>query len=533
MFTQKLTLASVVAITLFSGTLAQGVLAKDRDDRPGPCPENVDRALTLPRCLRALVRSPEFERFSQEIPAVRDGRIDPALFHDRIILSRISPTEVRSEGQPEADLARDFFESDGRTVRRIDSAELRQLSELPPREVPSRSVDRDFGLAETTNLPAQPPPKPFLVPNSGFQLPPPNPNDLDVASFLDDLHAVLANSAHGYAMEMRQNGSTIAVHQWHWARNPVPGDFPASGWTPDRRMHIASMSKFMTAIGLMHLLENTPGVDVDDPIWPWLPAYWDRTAGANELVTFADLMEHRSGYITGGSSAEWSTMKAEVNAGPSVTPGTSFDYENMNFGLIRILMATIGGYMDPEWSTGSEFWTDLFWNKYTAEAYADYMRTYVFNPVSATPTLHHDTQTALAYRRDGSTPGWQVKDMTYEPGGYGWRMTIGEILDVLRAFRTGQLVSFGTAAEILVESYGLNTPVGGAQTAAGPVYLKPGLWRDSEDANDGRAEQGVLMLLPDNIELVVFVNSYVGPGPASLQSLMFTLYDNNIVDTTP
>ena len=71
---------------------------------------------------------------------------------------------------------------------------------------------------------------------------PPEPH-LDVAAFGEDLYNALANTVNGYTMQIRRGGETIHVAQWEWAQRPGDG---ARGWNPNRRMHIASVSKFVT-----------------------------------------------------------------------------------------------------------------------------------------------------------------------------------------------------------------------------------------------------------------------------------------------
>ena len=108
-------------------------------------------------------------------------------------------------------------------------------------------------------------------------------------------------------------------------------------------------------------------------------------------------------------------------------------------------------------------------------------------------------------------------------------MTINEILIVARALRAGQIVSGLDAQTILNQSWGLNSPFFGEDTAAGRLYYKPGLWTDNSNPSLARTEQCVLMMMPDNMDVVVFVNSPIGAGGQSLTNIVRTLYINNIV----
>ncbi|HSM69504.1 MAG TPA: serine hydrolase domain-containing protein, partial [Xanthomonadales bacterium] len=333
------------------------------------CTQGNARRVLLPKCLERLMELEETRTMIEEIPAFRDGRIS---FEDlRIAAERnlIVEEALIPRGDPNEDASNEHVEPDGRTPRYLSDEDLRLLREAELLRIDPVELDPDFGPIELQNYPAVPPPDPFPLPGPGFSPPLPNPNHLDVGGFLEDFHAAIAANVNGYALKLRHQGQTIGLLQWNWARNPNVGDAPALGWNTNRRMHIASISKFMTAIGLIHLLEQVDGLDADDTMWTFLPAYWNRTAGANENITFDNLMDHRSGFSTGGSASDWQTMKSNVEAGVSFFDIGDPDYENMNFGLIRILMSTIGGYIHPNTNFGFEFINDLLWDAITRSAY--------------------------------------------------------------------------------------------------------------------------------------------------------------------
>jgi hypothetical protein len=230
-------------------------------------------------------------------------------------------------------------------------------------------------------------------------------------------------------------------------------------------------------------------------------------------------------------------MRSNVEAGVAgFDVGNTFDYENMNFGLIRILIATIGGYIDPSDTFLFDFQNDLLWDLISQSAYEDYMQTYVFNPSGAFPVYSKNTETVLAYRWDSATAGWNSGDLSCCGGGVGWHMTITELLDVTRSFRRGNIVSLGGRNDILQGSWGLNSPVSGESTPAGPIYYKPGQWTTNTNPALGRSEQAFVLMAPDDIEIVVFVNSEISDGFGgfvTLQNLVRTIYTNNIVVVSP
>jgi hypothetical protein len=137
-------------------------------------------------------------------------------------------------------------------------------------------------------------------------------------------------------------------------------------------MHIASISKFMTAIGLARMLD-AEGIDTEDSIIDYLPEYWNPGPNVG-AINFEDLMNHLSGFGTGTSNSDWNTMRTNVEAGVALSDvGNKNDYENMNFGLIRILMSTIGGYINTQADFGNTQDNDIMWDSITSASYEEYM----------------------------------------------------------------------------------------------------------------------------------------------------------------
>lgn len=281
-----------------------------------------------------------------------------------------------------------------------------------------------------------PPPKPQIrrptprpvPPGSGQLAAPPRPT-LDVAGFGEDLHQALSGNVQGYAMRMRRNGQTIYTLQWNWARRPGDGQ---RGWNPDRRMNIASVSKFITAVAMVDLLEQR-NIDPDTSIAQWLPAYW--TLGANvDDITFEMLMTHSSGLANSGST-DFATMRQLVAGGVTPNLPTTFTYENTNFALQRILIATLGGYVSRNLNLGSTGVNDAIWNAATTAAYRAYVDKNVFGPAGVKNARFDKTaDTALAYAFNGGG-GWDSGDLSWRAGSGGWHLSVDEILDVAGTYR--------------------------------------------------------------------------------------------------
>jgi hypothetical protein len=346
--------------------------------------------------------------------------------------------------------------------------------------------------------------------------------ELNIPGFLDSLQTALTNLTAGYSLRLHVNGSTVATVDWNWAKEPQDG---GESWTPDVRMHVASLSKIVTAVAMTKLL-NDKGMSYDTPIIDFLPGYWIKGPAVDE-ITFAQLMTHTSGLAYGNTSSrsDYQFMKEQVAAG--TTHLGQYSYQNMNFGLCRILISTINGNIPVDWSF--PFWpdpsfNDWVWDFVTVTAYQAYVNANLFSPAGVTgPTLYHESADALAYNFPVSGNGWNSGDLTTMAGGAAWHMTVDEFLAVMGTFRrSGTIMSQSDAQTLLNHGFGIDWTV---HTPLGTYYAKNGRWLDGS----GHEEQTVAFYLPREMELVLFVNSPVTSADDFLYNIVSNAYTGNIV----
>jgi CubicO group peptidase (beta-lactamase class C family) len=322
---------------------------------------------------------------------------------------------------------------------------------------------------------------------------------LDVGAFGLGLHNVLRNAVTGYILQITRNGTPIHLGIWNWAQTPADAGL---GWNENTRMHLASVSKLLTAVGVTKALG---GLSYDTKIINYLPTYWSK--GANiDKITFRHLLTHRSGFMTGGSGSDYALMKSKVAAGVS-NVGASSGYENMNFGLMRILIPILRGDVNKGASFGGGgLFNDAAWDLLTVHYYKKYMQDNVFTPagVSNASFSPQAGPKAFAYSfPPGNTAGWNSGDLSTVAGGAGWRLSTRELLRVMNHVRRRNTIITNAAAQYMLDNlFGLN---GAPDTAAGRLYYKKGLWRSG-----GRTEQCGAYFLPGSMELAVFVNSPIG-----------------------
>jgi CubicO group peptidase (beta-lactamase class C family) len=335
------------------------------------------------------------------------------------------------------------------------------------------------------------------------------------------LHALLSPCLVGYSLRLRRYGRVVLAEQWNWARTPVDGGV---FWTPDVPLHLASVSKVITAMAMTKLLHDR-GISLNAGIASWLPDYWVK--GPNvDRITFRHLLTHRSGLVftADPTPSDFLFMKDQIAHGTRHLG--ELNYQNMNFGLCRILIATI----DRPYLFGVFGLTpsEAYWDLTSISAYARYVDENIFAPAGVTGTLDHPAADALAYRFPDSGPGWDSSDLRTMSGGVGWHLSVNDLLTVMAHFRRrGTIVDPGVAEMALDSLFGIDVV---RDTPLGRIYAKGGFWSDG----DGRIEQCNAFFLPGGMELVILANStFCTPGTnfmgmvtaaieASIESTLFT-----------
>jgi CubicO group peptidase (beta-lactamase class C family) len=396
-------------------------------------------------------------------------------------------------------------------------------SDRGPEDVPAGDV-----AAPLPPLPAPPAP-----PLPGPPVPGPGPApvgySLDVDGFSLALSKALTPYVEGFSARLTQNGMPIGGTSWNWAQEPQDG---GEAWTPDVRMHVASLSKIVTAAAMTRLL-LAAGISPDAPMIDHLPAYWIKGPNVN-LITFANLLTHTSGLAFNNTTSrtDFEFMKEQIEAGVTMADLGQFSYQNMNFGLCRILLATINGNIPVEFLTlpvlnhypPAE--VDSMWDAATIAAYASYVASEVFAPSGVTgPDFTHDPADALAYNFP-ATSSWNSGDLTTLAGAAGWHMSADEVLKVMATIRRGGTILSPEQAQIMLDNhFGIDY---WDTTNLGTYYAKVAGLED----NVGHQEQAVAFYLPLNMELVVLVNSpFTADLPPStfLYTFVLSAYISNIV----
>ena len=232
----------------------------------------------------------------------------------------------------------------------------------------------------------------------------------------------------GYIYMIKQKGQIVHVESKGSAQ--LPGD-PQSGqgnvvWDATVPMNIASVSKFVTAIAVVRLLDSlqSKGVTVNTPIANYLPQYWTQGSNAG-AITFHQLLRHEAGLgttIANNGQGDFAEAKKEIKAG--TTGSTTFNYKNVNYAILRVLFATLTDTLIPGSSAPPFFGIsdDALWDGISELVYTNYVSDHVFAPAGiARRDLKADANAALAYATPPTVPGARIENLGLS-GQTGWHL---------------------------------------------------------------------------------------------------------------
>ncbi len=145
---------------------------------------------------------------------------------------------------------------------------------------------------------------------------------------------------------------------FHYGKRDIAGNLPV---TDSTRFRIASISKMITALGIMKLYEDGL-VGLDDDVNDYLSFNLLNPNFPFATTTIRDVLTHRTGIVDGSGYSPFLTASYAADLPPNlsellttggdyytsdlftnVAPGTYFNYSNLNFGLAATLIEGISG----------------------------------------------------------------------------------------------------------------------------------------------------------------------------------------------
>ncbi|MBD0254364.1 MAG: serine hydrolase [Cytophagales bacterium] len=247
---------------------------------------------------------------------------------------------------------------------------------------------------------------------------------LSLPKLLNGIRQKLDNKCVGYGVVISYRGNPEFHYAAGLARTAV--NAPQQEFSVHRRTNLASVSKTLTAIGVVKLL-TTKGLSIDAAIGPYLPSDWKRGPNVNG-ITFKQLLTHTSGIIDPADPVvTYESLQRLVAAG--IGTSKQYQYQNHNFSLFRILIPYLNGFQEQGVTNRPLA---------LAKAYLDYMNAHVFLPAGLTPVggKPDATNATLFYPFPaGNVGGTDFGDATLVVAGEGLHLSMDELNRLLGKLR--------------------------------------------------------------------------------------------------
>lgn len=321
----------------------------------------------------------------------------------------------------------------------------------------------------------------------------------------------------GWGYVISQNGLFMRGGAFGKARNTADGDVP---FTINKKINMASVSKWFTAIAVMQLLE-AKGLSKESPIAPFLPPLWNRGPGVVSLK-FGDLLGHTSGlssYNTNFSQTlSWSGLRRMIDTG--VVRPQNYQYLNTNFALFRVIIPAMWKGMPGAPNIG------MLDSASSQQLYIQYMQEKIFEPIGIVGVDCEDEARSVATMYYATSDlqaigGTYYGNWTPWCGGGGFFMSTMQLAKTLAYYRHTELLLSKNSRQIMEDNrYGYERKDNGREIH-GNYLPKNG----SISNGNGQGVLTQLVCFPNGIEVAVTFNTQGMTFAGGVTNLRIAIYD--------
>lgn len=304
----------------------------------------------------------------------------------------------------------------------------------------------------------------------------------------------------GFSYAIVRVGQLVTAGGEGWARAPWESQQASVPMTETKRMTIASISKPITAVATMHLIENSD-LSVDDPFYPLISESFPDVHPSVETMTIRQLLTHKTGLDYNCKLDKDDPDRVCYGCGEleellaQGSEGVFYYYRNAHFCLLRQVIEHV-----------------------TGQGYVAYVQANVLNPMTITnmscgpdadqPTLYYSTY----YQPEGYLWGGYASSCS----AYGWYASAINLAKFLAFVRYNQVLSQSTTNQMLTEGLGWQKYYGsrGTYYGHGGDWIAPGLPQSDPDLGSFAIETppkrgftGAIMHFPDLVDAVLLVNT--------------------------
>ncbi|MEL7530423.1 MAG: serine hydrolase [Bacteroidota bacterium] len=316
--------------------------------------------------------------------------------------------------------------------------------------------------------------------------------------FEANLIEALDGKVTGYSYSIGLNGNA--------ARQGAGGFAVMPGTSPDyqtgiemshtSRMHIASVTKPVTALTLFKTMNDKGMQDIDIPFVQFLPTHWTVHPSLND-ISLRQLLEHTSGILNSGNV--YDDVKDWVALGVNQSDKGKYSYNNANYSVLRIVTAYIhSGELLNEATFAND---DDNLDQLTNDIFMNLMKSKVLIPAQVThdPLFPSRTNPVYFYNYSDLTQApWITSSFTKGPGAFGLYLSANEVASVMAHARhlDGYLPQ-PFYDYFFAEDVGLKVSNGDQGT-----YLHHG----GDWISNGRGVNTRTMVFPNNVEATIMIN---------------------------
>lgn len=325
---------------------------------------------------------------------------------------------------------------------------------------------------------------------------------------------------YGYSIAI-YSGSQLVLNRSAGQRSKDVDKEGAQPFTNDTRIHIASLSKTITAMATLELL-SAKGISLSDSIYKYLPANWKlsasfKTVTLHQLLTHTSGLRYKDGSCNNGNLNTYSSLRAMAER--KIDRSKTYCYQNANFGFLRLILPVVNGLK----LTGDDGQDDAN----TQLAYEQLVQHYVFDK-SGVVNARCEWQPGYALLYDypyTGRPGFNAGKLTGRAGGLGWYLTAAELGKVLSHLSTPTdetILPNNWKDSLLQKGYGSYA----TETTKGTAYWHDGIWHWSPSGQVPQGMRSLWMKLPyENMTVVLLVNALREQGttpafPVAHKSIM-------------
>lgn len=248
----------------------------------------------------------------------------------------------------------------------------------------------------------------------------------------------------GYAFVVAHHDRIVAEGAAGWARTST--DAPQTPWSVDTRINLASVSKCVTAVAMLRLMDRH-GIKITDPFYPHIQAQCPTAGAGVATVTFQNLLEMKSGLQVDGTlwtPNVWNFLSTYLTQPLAGVPGVTSAYSNTNF---TILQGIISLLVSPS-NQGAD----------GIAPYVEYVTDHVLKPMRVhhhlfNPTPDPATTGTLSYAFGDPGPGVYWTEINCVGCG-GWVSSAKELIKFLIGVRKDAALNRQWSKEMLMQQLG-------------------------------------------------------------------------------